>query len=249
MYVLDIATRSFTRLTFNPEYDGYPLWLPDSKRLLFQSTVGGQRTIVRKAIDGTGPTETLFTAGTDLLNLSSITPDGAELIFRRIMATGGSELWALPLNRAADARALLAMEHDQQIDGEISPDGRWLAYQANESGRFEIYLRPYSDMDGGRWQVSPSGGVQPAWRHDGHALFYLTGNQLVEVDVSGGATPMIGAPRVALASIGYTPFDRSGRNYDVAPDGRRFLVRDAATADSATYDVVLSWTREPHYAQ
>ncbi len=245
MYVSDVGSGSFTRLTFNPEYDGYPLWLPDSKRILFQSAVGGQRTIARKAVDGAGSTETLF-ASADLLNLSSITPDGAQLIFRRIKSAGGSELWTLPLDRSpADPKPLLAMEHDQQIDGEISPDGRWLAYQANESGRFEIYIRPFPDVDGGRWQVSSDGGVQPAWRPDGHALFYLAGTRLVEVDISGGATPVLGAPRVALASIGYIPFDRSGRNYDVAPDGRRFLVRDTVTAYPATFDVVLNWFRAP----
>jgi serine/threonine-protein kinase len=242
IYVWDIASGSFTRVTFNPEYDGYMLWAPDSKRIVYQSVVGGQRTIARKAIDGTGSTERLFAGGTDLVPPNSITADGTELIFRRITPGALSELWSLPLDRAAAPKPLLAMEHDQQMNGEVSPDGRWLAYQSNESGRFEIYLRPFPDVDGGRWQVSSGGGFQPAWSRNGRALLYLIGSRLVEVEVSGGATPVIGAVHVTLASIGDAPYDRSGRTYDVAPDGR-LLVSESAPASAPTFDVVLNWDR------
>jgi serine/threonine-protein kinase len=242
VYVWDIASRSFTRLTFNPGYDGMPLWEPDSKRIVFQSSDGDLRTIARKAVDGTGSAEQLLAASTDLLQPNSITPDGANLVFRRITAAGGNELWLLPLDGADGAKPLLAMEHDQQLNGEVSPDNRWLAYQSNESGRFEVYLRPFPDVNGGRWQVSSDGGMQPAWGRDGHALFYVTGNRVVAVDVSGGANPVIGAARVALESIGFAPYDRSARGYDVAPDGR-FLVTEGSTAPAATFDVVLSGNR------
>jgi serine/threonine-protein kinase len=242
IYVWDIASSSFTRITFNPEYDGYAIWTPDSKRIVFQSMAGGQQTIARKAIDGTGSTERLLAGGTDLVPPNSITADGSELIFRRIAPGATSELWSLPLDRAAAAKPLLVMEHDQQMNGEVSPDGRWLVYQSNESGRFEIYLRPFPEVDGGRWQVSSDGGFQPTWSRDGRALLYLTGSRLVEVEVSGGATPVIGAVHVALASIGSKPYDRSGRTYDVAPDGR-LLVSEPLTAGPVTFDVVLSWDR------
>jgi serine/threonine-protein kinase len=137
------------------------------------------------------------------------------------------------------------MEHN----GEISPDGRYLAYQSNESGRSEIYVRPFPQLDGGRWRVSAGGGTRPAWARTGAELFYLdTSGTLMVVPVrTSGATFSSGNATKVFDTQYATP-DRS-RTYDVSPDGKRFLMlKDDATRDPnsapAGIVVVLNWFEE-----
>jgi serine/threonine-protein kinase len=256
IFVWDLTDRTFTRLTFNRDVDMLPVWMPDSRRIVFGSSSGGRRNISRQSVDGTGTPEVLLDRGTDIvLQPNSIAPDGKRLIFRHgafVGAAGAQDnnLWSLPLEGDAEAMPLLATEH-HELNGEISPDGRWLAYQSNETGPFEIYIRPYPDVNRGHWQVSTGGGIQPAWSPDGSELFYASGGRLMSVPVRAGATPAIGAARALIDALPYAPYERSGRAYDVAPDGQRFLfvITAAAISDhpfegSDRYEVVLNWTEE-----
>jgi serine/threonine-protein kinase len=256
IYVWDIADKTFTRLTFNPELDFLPLWTPDSKQVVFGSVTGGRRTIARKAANGAGTTEVLFVGGPEFAsaNTNSLSPDGKQLLLRQITPDVRTNLWLLPLDGTGVATPLVTTEHDE-LNGEISPDGQWLAYQSDESGSFEVYIRPFPEVDTGKWQVSFGGGIQPAWSRDGRELFYLAPGRLMSVPIGGVDTPSVGTPRVILPALPTSPYVRSGRIYDVSPDGQRFLFFDPnAAVDSDPLagfnrlEVVLNWIEGLHLA-
>jgi eukaryotic-like serine/threonine-protein kinase len=135
-------------------------------------------------------------------------------------------------------------------NGEVSPDGRWLAYDANDSGGFEIYVRPFPDVTKGVSQVSTDGGTRPLWARNGRELFYLSATGAVmRVGLAGGPTWSATAPTKLFEGRYGPPAYHSGRTYDVSPDGRRFLmIKNSAVSDPnatpASMVVVLNWSEE-----
>ena len=135
-------------------------------------------------------------------------------------------------------------------NGEVSPDGRWLAYEANDSGQSEIYVRPFPDVTSGHWQVSTAGGTRPLWARNGQELFYLapTG-ALTRVGVERGPTWAATAPTKLFEARYFAPGGNVGRTYDVSPDGQRFLMikqggGSEQTAAAASLVVVQNWVEE-----
>jgi Tol biopolymer transport system component len=126
-------------------------------------------------------------------------------------------------------------------DPRFSPDGRWIAYSSDESGRREVYIRPFQGGDG-KWQVSTEGGRDPQWRGDGKELFYLHPNgRIYSVSVESGSGLALGTPTLLFTSVAWDP-DGSGGNYDVAPDGQRFLIRRAVvTSALPATTVFVNW--------
>jgi serine/threonine-protein kinase len=141
-----------------------------------------------------------------------------------------------------------------EINGEISPDGKWLAYESDESKQAEVYVRPFPNIDGGRWQVSTVGGTSPAWARSGRELFYYVGlpsgpGRIMAVPFQPGTTLAFGTPHVVVDGQYLGP--RPGRAYDVSPDGKRFLlIKDATPTTSSSSPppsqlvVVLNWSEE-----
>ena len=136
------------------------------------------------------------------------------------------------------------------MNGEISPDGRWLAYQSNESNQDEIYVRPFPSVGDGRWPISTGGGTQPLWAPNGRELFYRHGNSLLSVPVETTRTFSAGTPTTVFEGPYFSPpAGLAGRTYDVSRDGQRFLmIKDAPAGDpnaaAASIVVVLNWTEE-----
>jgi hypothetical protein len=144
----------------------------------------------------------------------------------------GTDVMTVMLNGDRGTKALVNTT-SRERNGVISTDGRWLAYEADDSGQFEIYVRPFPDVNGGRWQISTAGGVQPTWARNGQELFYLTtSGALMRVAVDGGATWKPNTPvRILEMSSYFTGIGQGvGRTYDVSLDGKRFLMikRDSA---------------------
>ena len=142
---------------------------------------------------------------------------------------------------------LLLHGPQSETNPEVSPDGRWLAYESNESKRDEIYVRPFPNLDDGHWQVSTSGGTRPAWSRNGRELFYYqTPGKILAVPISPGATFASGTPQVVVDGRYLSP--QSGRAYDVSLDGKRFLMIKYATPVSTSAPsqlvVVLNWSAE-----
>ena len=246
VWILDIGRETTTRLTFDTAHDLRPVWTPDGRRVIFASQRGGPAQLFGKAADGTGAVERLTQSEHELVP-QAVSPDGRLLVAQERSSDTGTDLVLLSLDDDEATVPLLATEFTEG-NAEISPDGQWIAYQAIPSGRFEVYVQPFPDLDEGKWMVSADGGTRPLWAPDGRELFFLDPDgrlMVVAMDTDDGVRP--GIPEVLTHDL-FLPAG-PGRNYDIAPDGQRFLViREGRLADtpSTAPRVVLvqNWLRE-----
>ncbi len=252
----DFERETLIRITYTHEENDYPVWTPDGLRIAFFSTRSGAPGIYWKAADTTGSVESLLDGRQGELegivgHPYAFSPAGTELIFRR---TGhpdtGTDIGMIALDGEAKPVWLLHGAYDEQ-NAELSPGGRWLAYQSNESGRWEIYVRPFPNVDGGKWQISNAGGRMPLWSRDGRELFFLSlqvPGELMVVSVETGSAFDYARPR-ALLAWPYVSRNQP-RTYAVSPDGQRFLVLKPVRTDTdietsvPTVNVVLNWFEE-----
>ncbi len=231
IWIWDFARKTLTRLTFDPARDIYPAWTPDGLHVVFGSERDGTMNLFRKAADGTGTVEQL-TQSANPLTPQTLSPDGARLVSRETHPEQGLNLVVGSLDGDGSSEPLLATEFNE-MNAEISPDGLWLAYQSNASGQNEIYVRPFPNVDEGRWQISRDGGIMPLWSPDGRELFYLSsGRQLMAVTVRTDPSFTFGNP--AIIFEGFSTLGALGRNYDISPDGKRFLmIKEGVPGDEA----------------
>ena len=220
----DFSRLTLTRMTFTPGFDFYPVWTPDGRRLIFASERAGARNLYWQAADGTSAVERLTTSA-NLQDATAVSPDGAHLIFMELFPKTGLDILQVELAGAHRVTPLVQSPFNEQ-NGIVSPDGRWLAYEANDSGQFEIYVRPYPDVNSGHWQVSTGGGTQPLWARNGQELFYTSSDgAIMRVGVERAASWAATTPTPIVKAGYYTiPPGFPGRAYDVAPDGQRFLM-------------------------
>jgi serine/threonine-protein kinase len=185
-------------------------------------------------VDGTGAAERLTESANSQL-ATAVSPDGARLIFQETSLTNGADVMALELNGKHQVLPLVQTPFNER-NGIISPDGRWLAYDADDSGRFEIYVRPLPDVTRGHWQVSTTGGTQPLWGPRGQELFYFgPDGALMRVATADGLEWTAGAPtKVLEGRYAVNTSGLSNRNFDIAPDGQRFLMLKAFGSDATS---------------
>ncbi len=239
IWVWDFDRKVLTRATFGPVFDQWPTWSPDSSRILFSD---GTR-ILSRAADGRGDTTTIASPLRPLYPLS-FTSHGHGVVALHTNAQTGADLVFVPVTDDSGAAATddtlpLVNTGAQESNGEISPDGRWIAYESDESGRFEVYVRSFPELDHGRWQVSYEGGSMPLWSRSGRELFYRRPDgRLASVQVENGAGFKADAPRVVLDRAFFAG-PGSGRTYDVSSDATRFLIIKEPPAASALQLVVV----------
>jgi serine/threonine protein kinase len=236
------------RFTFDPAIDFAPVWSPDGSRIVFSSGRKGPVNLYVKSSTGAGNETQLLDipAATVPLDWSR---DGRFIVYRVVDPKNGNDLWILPLSGDNKPRPFATTPFNE-ANAQFSPDGRWIAYQSDESGQYQIYVQPFPGP-GGKWQVSNAGGTQPRWNRNGKELFYIaTDNRLMSVSVettqSGEAVKA--APPVALfaASIVEVPPTTQRQQYAVSPDGTRFLVNVLAeSAAVSPITVVLNWNPGP----
>jgi Tol biopolymer transport system component len=260
IWIWDLARETLTRLTLGPTFDRHGVWTPDGRALIFSSSqLIGPNTpssLFQRPSDGTGTVEQL-TQGAVPQVPSTVTPDGTALIFQqqtpapKVGTPPGWDLVLLPLIGERRPRPLVQTPFDE-LNAEVSGDGHWLAYESNESGRSEVYVRPFPNVDAGKWQVSTNGGTQPLWARNGQELFYESMGALMRVPLTLGSTFQAGTPRkllearYLLRTLGGGP---SARMYDVSADGQRFLmIKESSGADehppSARIILVQNWFEE-----
>jgi serine/threonine-protein kinase len=254
IWIWDFRRRTLTRLTSDPSRDQHPVWTADGRRVVFGSLRSGAYNLYAQAADGTGTVERL-TASPNRHIPAFVLPNGTGVIGTEI-ASQGDIVWfrsSPPVQNASQSPSSLRAEpliHTAAIEfaPDMSPNERFIAYQSQESGRAEVYVRPFPRTGDGWWQVSPSGGSRPRWARDGRQLFFLDqANKLtvVPVQTSGGAF-VYGRAATVLETAYARPVENT-HPYDVSADGQRFLMikEDAAAAAArAGLIVVLNWHEE-----
>jgi serine/threonine-protein kinase len=245
IWIHDVARGTTTRLTFDPASDVEPLWTPDGARVVFSSNREGSFDLYGTRADGTGTVQRL-TTGPQHEFPSAWGNDGRELVFLdcRTPQIGLCDMSVVSLDGERQPEVLLQTESNELFPT-VSPDGRWLAYESNTSGRPEIYVRPYPDVEGGLWQVSTGGGTEPLWGPEGNELFYRTPTSLMVMPLKGGATLTLGKPQ-ALFNLGRYAA-QLGRNYDISPKGEQFILAVPmlrAGGTSGQIVVVQNWLEE-----
>ena len=239
VWVFDISRGTQTALTAGGANDFSPLFTLDGNRVIYES----ERPVFdlyARAADGSSPATPLLVSTFDK-NPGSITPDGKLLLFRH-STLPHSELWSVALDGNGSAVQVLRSEAGDLGVPRIAPNGRWLAYTSNESGRTEVYLSPYPAVTSARRQVSAEGASNPRWTKAGRELVYRNGRRVMAVSVDP-VSGQLGSP-VELFHGDFAT-DGNTSSYDVTPDGERFLMlRRAAGAEPHQVIIVTNWFTE-----
>ena len=245
VYMQDLVRGNNMRLTFDPSADSTPVLSPDETQVVFFSNRAGKNGIYRKSSSGAGEDELLMTETIGAYP-DSWSSDGKYLLYERVADTRTRvDLWILPMTGEPKPFPYLDGEFEE-AHGQFSPDGKWVAYASNQSGRSEVYVRSFPNGSG-MWQISNNGGDQPQWRSDGKEIFYMAADRrLTAVPVSGSSTFEVGRPEVLFeTAVPQTGITDDRNTYVPSRDGQRFLVN--ALAESAYLEpliVILNWGGE-----
>ncbi len=245
IWVSDLTRNTFTRLSFSGGALS-PIWSPDGKKIYYSAIdpTGRKTTVMRRPADGSREAEPVATLDSRAY-LQGITPDEKTLLIDYQVVGANArkgEIVTLALSENAKPQPLVSSMFDE-YGGTWSPDRRWLAYQSDESGRAEVYVRDLSN-GGGRWQISTTGGEEPHWSHDGRTLYYRNETQLMAVAVDTRTTFAPTQPQLQFDSV-YNLRSDTGISYAVAPMGDRFLMVRLTDENSAsTLTIVTNWFAE-----
>jgi serine/threonine protein kinase len=248
VWLIDVARGVPTRFTFNAENFG-PVWSPDGSRVVFNSKRKGINKMYWKSSSGSGADELLLESdqANGIVDWSS---DGRFLLFASRDPQTGPDLWVLPISGDKKPFPFLKTPFDERT-GKFSPDGKWIAYQSNESGRSEIYVQPFPGP-GGKFQISTNGGAQPRWNKNGKEIFYVSlDSKMMAAPVKlspDGQSLETGTPAVLFPvriALGPAP-PTIKQQYAVSSDGERFLVNLAADEETASpITVIYNWKPRP----
>jgi serine/threonine protein kinase/Tol biopolymer transport system component len=251
VWLYDLSRDTLTRLTFEGNVNLNPAWTPDGKRIAFNSNKeGAVASLFWQLADSSGGLERL-TSSEYVQVPMSWSPDGQLLAFIELNPTTALDIWMLRMGdpsagsgQVRKAQPFLRTSFNESVPA-FSPDGHWLAYISDESGRYEVYVQPYPGP-GGKWQISTDGGTEPVWNRNGRELFYRNGNKMMAVDIATQPGFAAGKPRMLFEGP-YQPTGTTIQNYDVSHDGQRFLMLkpiESAGAAPTQINVVLNWFEE-----
>ena len=240
IWVRDLDHNVSSRLTFDPKDDIWPVWTPDGARIAFASIRSGVYGLMWKVSNGTGVDEQLYEDRLVHLGPYSFSRDGRFLSVGRL-SQGQWDIGIVDITNRT-ARWLTSSNFDEQFP-DLSPDGRFVAYQSNETGIPQIYVLEIGGS-GGKWQISSSRGLAPLWRADGKELYFIERGNIMAVPISIGNTFERGTP-VKLFEVRLDASGFRNRRYDVMPDGQRFILnRQLGVSTQASFVVVENWTEE-----
>ena len=238
VWLADTGRGTLTRITFEG-YSRDPVWTPDGSAVAFGSKRGASEFgIYRQRVDGQAQAELLWASPTPIWpDPQSWSPDGRTLVFSTKAKDTAEDIWTLSLEGDRAAKPWLQTAGNEWA-GRLSPDGRWMAYNSDESGQPEVYVQPFPGR-GGKWLVSQGGGgFNAIWSRDGRRLYFRRGDQVLEADVDTASGFTLGTPRVLFSGR----YLATGRDFDVSPDGTRFvMMRNDDPRSTATLHVVLNW--------
>jgi serine/threonine-protein kinase len=229
-----------TRVTFHPDVDVISIWTPDGKSIAFASaTTQGPPDLFWKAADGTDKKKQL--AAMDHAQFPTCwSNDARVLLFTDEHPDTKFDIWFLSME-TGKPQAWLNTKFNE-TGAVFSRDGKWVAYQSDESGRYEVYVRPFGNP-GGREQISTEGGTEPLWAPDKRKLFYRNGDKMMMVEVETDSAFTAAKPKLLFE--GQFETHRIAANYDITNDGRRFLmIRSEKESAPKKLQVVLNWSEE-----
>jgi Tol biopolymer transport system component len=252
IWILDSLRGTSTRLTFDPASEHQPMWSPDGAYIAYMSNRAGEWGVYRKAVNGSGTEELLAKTGANIPTLTHWTADGRFLIYFTGAPQTANDIWVLPVDGDRKPFPFLRAPLDQ-IGGRVSPDGRWIAYRSNESGKNELYVQAFNPSPdagnsaaGGKWMISKGSEGMARWRKDGKELYYITADgsiMAVEINTSGGVLAP-GLPKLLFKlppSFFLIATGTPGARVDT-PDGQRFLVSmPIAENGPPEFSAVLNW--------
>jgi len=241
LWLYDFARRTLTPFANSGGSSQAPVWTPDGKRVIYRGTRAGFRNLFWKAADGTGEEERLTTKADVVQTPTAVSPDGRWLVYDETgRPPAGVEIWRMALDEGERTAAFVV----QGSDGQISPDGAWMAYQSLVSERYEIYVQPFPGP-GALQPISTGGAQAPLWSHDGSELFFTTLDALLAVDIRTTPSFSAGTPHV-LVEGRYRTSANGNTPYSVSADGQRFLrVQQVQPARAVTHiDLVLDGLAE-----
>jgi len=241
LWVYDLRQRTLSRLTFESQLNDRPTWTPDGRRITFVSDRKGGRALYTVPWDGSGPAESLLTTSR-ALQQAEWSRDGRFLVYRDGPGgrTGRDILYLRPGVDSAP-HPFVASEFDESSPA-LSPDSRWLAYVSDETGRNQVYVRPFPGS-GGRWQISTDGGTEPLWAPDGRGIYYRTpAAELMRAEVQTRPAFGVGARRRLFSTAAYTASPIL-QMYALSPDGSRFLFQKGETGARQVI-VAVNWFEE-----
>jgi Tol biopolymer transport system component len=254
VWLLDMSRGTSTRFELDrTAYNEKAIWSPDGHKVIFGSARAGQNmNLYQKTISGSADSEALVTSS-DWKSPLSWSPDGRSVLYLSVGGKTKGDMWVAPLGNHRAPVPFLQTAFDER-DGEFSPDGRWIAYASNESGRDEVYVRPFSSDpsgtplpdSGNKWIISSEGGVRPKWKKDGTELYYLDlDGKLMAASVTTRPVFQAGVPRLLFqtrsGSAGANWAGSADAHWAPSPDGKRFLFLVPETQGAAPFTVVLNW--------
>ena len=245
IWIWDLTRETLSRLTSDEGMDVKPVWTRDSQRIAFMSDRQDGSGVYWTAADGTGRPERLASLADRFLVPTSWSGDGNTMLLSEVLNDNtGFDIGSLSMDGDRELKHLLHEEFFE-AGAYLSPDGRWMAYTSGESGPREIYVRPFPDLEAGKWRVSTDGGTESAWSPDGRELFYRAGPAMMSVAVETEPIFSAGIPETLFEG---TYFAAVGPQWAVGPDGRFLMIKSGESISDSTatpqINVVLNWFEE-----
>ena len=241
VWLFDLARDIPSRFTFHPTPDTHPVWAPDGSRIVFAAGRDGPYNLYQKIASGAGNEAALLQSNTPKYP-QDWSRDGRFLVYSNLNPKTRYDLWVLPMSGDPKPTPYLQTAFDE-VQGQFSPDGKWMAYVSNESGPLQVYVQPFP-ASGGKWQISSEGGTQPRWRGDGKELFYLgPDRRLMSAEIRTAPKFETSVPKPLFQSqVLGGPATLTSYRYAAAADGQRFLIHGATEeAAAAPITVVENW--------
>jgi serine/threonine-protein kinase len=236
IWIYEFARNTLTRLTFGPGNSTAPVWTPDGREVIYNTRTTSP-SFRSKLADGSGKEEMLFSRefADPGATPFSVSPDGKTLLF-----AGRQSIQTLSLDGGDKIQSFLQSSFNFSSP-HFSPDGRWVAYMSDESGRREVCIQPFPGP-GGKWMISTEGGEYPRWARNGREIFFLSGDKLMSVALETQPTFKAATPHALFPATGYL----AAGNYDVAPDGQHFVMikQDDTLTNPKELNVILNWSEE-----